>query len=108
MNLEERIIALDIKHTLGLQGPELIVAKDKLLKAKAAFETDDEWLSALEGIVLSTRNDPLKQEIQKNANAISQICPICKKACEPITLTQNKPAFYCKAHRVIMPAVVEL
>ena len=106
MDYKAKIIDLDIDHNLGLQAEELGIAEAKLLKAKADFETDAEWLSALESIVLSTRNDPLKQEIQRNAIALSQICPLCKNVCEPITLMSNKQAYYCKTHRVVMPAAV--
>src|SRR3972149_3309335 len=104
MDVTAKLLSLDTAHNLGLQHSELDVAEAKL--AKAAFATDDEWLSALESVVLSVRNDPLKQEIQRNAIAISQICPICKNSCEPISLMSNRKAFYCRAHKVVLPAVV--
>ena len=105
--LVDKVVELDVAHDFGLQKNELKYVVAKLETQKVRNESDDEWAAAVESIVHSYRNDPLTAEMRRTAVAVNQICPICQITCEPITLTGSRKAWYCKAHKVVLPALAE-
>jgi len=106
-NYAKKVAQMDMLHDIGLQRNEFRKVVAKLEARKANFETDDEWGAVVDSIVTSIRTDPLSQDIQEQEVAISQLCPICKKKGEPITLMRGREAFYCAAHRAVSPAIAE-
>jgi len=110
MNLHEKyalkIASLDHTHNIGLFPSELKKIVATCVRQKAEYETEEEWLAVLDSMVTSFRDDPLKQEIKKQVQAVSQMCPICGKSAEPITLMRDRKAYYCRAHRAVTPAIV--
>jgi len=107
MNYGRKVIELDILHDIGLQRTEVKEVTAKLERTKANFNTDQQWLVAIENIVLSLRDNPLQQEVKKNALAVYQICPVCQRTCEKVSLSKTRTAYYCQAHRVVLPALAE-
>jgi hypothetical protein len=109
MNIKDygkKITDLDFKYDIGLRATEYkqIVAKHH--KINANFGSESEWLLSIDSMMESIRHDPLKREMKEQALAISQMCPVCQKPSEPITLMRNRKAYYCKAHRAVSPAIV--
>lgn len=103
----KKVAELDYIFDLGLKRSEFKTITAKLFKQKADYSSDDEWLAAIDAMTTSIRNDPLKDEIKKQAYAVSQLCPVCGDVSEPITLMRNRKAFYCKKHKAVSPAIVE-
>ena len=103
----KKVAELDYIFDLGLKRSEFKTITAKLFTQKADYSSDDEWLAAIDAMTTSIRNDPLKDEIKKQAYAVSQICPVCGDVSEPITLMQNRKAFYCRKHKAVSPAIVE-
>jgi hypothetical protein len=109
-NYRQRVIALDVLHNLGLQSEEYRAIMKKLDLTTIPL-TDDEVLAVVEKEKNTIRRDPLKEEIKKNqAIAATErgVCPICGVPGETIELLGGRPAFYCKVHRAVIPAVKEL
>ena len=106
INYSKKIQQLDYKYDIGLRRSELKEVVAKCQRTKANFSSDTEWLSALDSMLLSVRNDPLQNEIKEQVVAVSQLCPICGKQAQPITLMANRKAYYCKAHRAVSPAMI--
>jgi predicted RNA-binding Zn-ribbon protein involved in translation (DUF1610 family) len=102
----KKLAELDFMYDLGLRRSEFKTITAKLRQQKASYDTDDEWLAAVESLTNGVRNDPLKQEIKKQAYAVSQLCPVCGEVSEPITLMRNRKAYYCKKHKAVSPAIV--
>lgn len=101
---------LSDKNGLGLQPDEVRYAASRLSKAKANFETQAEWSSALDSIILNYRNDALtsaQSDVARAKNELYPNCLICSKEMIPITLLGGAPAFYCAAHRVVVPKAKE-
>jgi len=103
----KKVAELDFIYDLGLRRSEFKTITAKLFQQKADYSTDDEWLAAIDAMTTSIRNDPQKDEIKKQAYAISQLCPVCGDLSEPITLMRNRKAFYCKKHKAVSPAIAE-
>jgi len=103
----KKVAELDFIYDLGLRRSEFKIITAKLFKQKADFGTDDEWLAAIDAMTTGIRNDPLKDEIKKQAYAVSQLCPVCGDLSEPITLMRNRKAFYCRKHKAVSPAIAE-
>lgn len=101
----KKLAELDYMYDLGLRRSEFKTITAKLRQQKASYDTDDEWLATVESLTNSVRNDPLKQEIKKQAYAVSQLCPVCGGVSEPISLMRNKKAYYCKKHKAVSPAI---
>lgn len=102
----KKLAELDFMYDLGLRRSEFKRITAKLTQQKASYNSDDEWLAAVEALTNSLRNDPLKDEIKKQAHAVSQLCPICGSVSEPITLMRNRKAYYCKKHKAVSPAII--
>lgn len=102
----KRVAELDYKHDLGLRKREYNTVIGKLTRTKANYETEDEWLSAIDSIVVGYRCNPLQQSIQEQQVYLNRLCPICQKDCEPITLMRGRKAYYCKKHKAVSPAVI--
>lgn len=102
----KKIAELDYMYDVGLQRSEYKQVIAKCTARKVKYESDDEWLAAVDSILASIRNDPLKYEIKKQAYAVSQLCPVCGNVAEPITLMKNRRAYYCKRHKAVTPAIV--
>ena len=101
----KRVAEMDFIYDLGIRRSEFKTITAKLHQQKANYETDDEWLAVISTLANSIRNDPLKNEIKKQAYAVSQLCPVCGNVSEPITLMRNRKAYYCKQHRAVSPAI---
>jgi len=106
VNCGKKLAELDFIYDLGLRRAEFKTITAKLYQQKASYKTEDEWLAAIEALTNSVRNDPLKDEIKKQAYAVSQLCPVCGSVSEPITLMRNRKAYYCKKHKAVSPAIV--
>jgi hypothetical protein len=103
--LKQRIIDLDMNYNVGVQFEELSVIVDKIQSIVTAAHGDDLWLKAMQDIVKDMRMDVLRLEVGKKTTAIYQQCLVCKNTAEPITLMGGRKAFYCAAHRVVLPDV---
>ena len=101
----KKVAEMDFIYDMGLRRSEFKTITAKLAQQKANFETDDEWLAAISSMANSVRENPLKDEIKKQAYAVSQLCPVCGNVSEPITLMRNRKAYYCKQHRAVSPAI---
>jgi hypothetical protein len=101
----KKIAELDYIYDIGLQRSEFKQVIAKCTSRKVDFESDDEWVAAVESIVADLRTDPLKYEIKKQAYAASQMCPVCGNVAEPITLMKDRKAYYCKQHKAVTPAI---
>ena len=101
-----KVVSLDLDHDLGLKQKELNKIVAVLDKRKAAYASDDEWLSAIESMMENIRTNPHQEEIKQKALAVSKLCPVCGQASEPITLMKGRKAYYCKQHRAVSPAMI--
>ena len=101
-----KIATLDKDHDLGLMPSELKKVVVSCVRQKAEYETEEEWLAVVDSLVSDLRSDPLTQEIKKQVLAVSQMCPVCGKQAEPITLMNDRKAYYCRVHRAVTPAIV--
>lgn len=106
-NYQDKIVDLDRQYNLGLQQSELKPVVAKLSAIKANYTTDQEWVSALESMVMSIRSNPLGTEAKRQALAESQLCPVCSKAGDIVTLMGGREVAYCTDHRVVSPLVKE-
>jgi hypothetical protein len=110
-NLKKEIVrkvaSLDLVHDIGLRRSEIKFVCAKLEQQKANFGTDEEWLAAIDSSVASYRHDPLLAEVRRTAVAVNQACPICGIAGDPITLMGGRSAYFCKSHKVVLPALAE-
>ena len=106
INYPKKLKELDYKYDIGLRKSELNEIVAKCQRTKTNHNSDQQWLNALDSMLLSVRNDPLQQEIKEKVVAVSQLCPVCGKQAQPITVMQNRKAYYCKAHRAVSPAIV--
>lgn len=102
----KKLAELDFMYDLGIRRSEFKTIIAKLTQQKANYHSDEEWLAAVEALTNSVRNDPLKDEIKKQAYAVSQLCPICGNVSEPITLMRNRKAYYCKQHKAVSPGII--
>jgi len=107
MTYAKKVAEIDFLYDLGLRLPEYKKITATLNKRRPKYGTDEEWVAALGSMVDNIRHNPLQDDIKKEALAVSQLCPVCKQASEPITLMRNRKAYYCKAHRAVTPAVVD-
>lgn len=94
------------RRNICLSKVEESRAIEVLQKRAKADWGQSEWDAAITSLVESWRTNPMEQESAKRALAANEICPICQRAGEPITLLRGRKAFYCRAHAVVMPAVV--
>jgi hypothetical protein len=106
-NYQEKVIAIDRQYNLGLQQSEVQPVVAKLSAVKANYATDQEWVSALESMVMSIRSNPLEIDAKRQALAESQLCPVCSKAGDIVTLMGGREVAYCVSHRVVSPLVKE-
>jgi hypothetical protein len=106
-NYQEKVLDLDQRYNIGLQQHELKPVIAKLSAAKAHFTTDQEWVSALESVVMSIRSNPLEMDAKRQALAESQLCPVCNQAGDMVTLMGGREVAYCESHRVVSPLVKE-
>jgi len=98
---------IDMVYDIGLRQNEFNRIIAKFEQQKASFDSDDLWESAVRSAMQTIRDNPLEAEIKKMIRADNMICPICHNQGEPITLMRGKKAYFCKSHRVVLPAVVE-
>lgn len=101
----KKVAELDFIYDIGLRRSEFQQVTAKCATHKIDYDTDDEWLAAVDSMLASIRNDPLKHEIKKQAYAVSQLCPVCGNVAEPVTLMRDRKAYYCKTHRAVTPAI---
>ena len=108
--LRNLIIDLDLSEDLGLTEDEVVHAEKRLTMVKASFGSSSEWMSALDSVIMAYRNDALRAGVRDAEDADREHnpgCLICSKPMEPVTLMGGVPAFYCQAHRVVIPTVKE-
>ena len=98
LNYNKMLEKLEQKYNLGLTSAEHQSVTNKLKIAKANFQTDNEWLASIDSLTDGIRNNPLKVVAEEKNE-----CPICKKACEEITLAGDRLAWYCGEHRTVQP-----
>lgn len=101
-----RVADLNTRYNLGFSPPELKKVVARLEVTKADFQDEQDWVAALESIGTHFKYNPLASEIQKQTLAINQTCPICNKPCQKVLLMEDRPAYFCKAHRVVLPSIV--
>lgn len=89
-----------------LSYAEVERASEVLKKRAKADWGSVEWDAAITSLIESWKTDPMAKETAQKALAANEVCPICQKACEPITLMRGRKAFYCRAHNVATPAIV--
>ena len=102
-----KVATLDRTYDIGLMPSELKQVVASCSRQKIDYKTEEEWLAAVDSMVTSLRSDPLQHEIKKQVQAVSQMCPVCGKQAEPITLMRDRKAYYCKIHRAVTPAIVD-
>ena len=105
------VAKLNDSNNLGLDKGERDFVARRMARAKANYKTSAEWMSALDSIIVNYRNDALtcaEAEVAKVKNEMHPNCLICSKEMEPITLLGGVPAFYCVAHRVVVPKSKEV
>jgi len=107
MSYSKKVAEIDYLYDLGLRQSEFKRITATLVKRKAKYSSDKEWVAALGSMVDNIRHNPLSEEIKKEALAVSQLCPVCRQPSEPITLMQGRKAYYCQSHRAVTPAVVD-
>ena len=109
INYVEKVVNIDQTHNLGIRRTELKSIVAVLKQNKADFDNEDQWLSAVDSIMMSVRNNPLEKELdKKRALAQNQICPVCQNQMESITLMRDRPAYYCEVHKIVSPEVVDM
>jgi hypothetical protein len=107
MDYRKKVLEIDIIYDVGVQKQEFEHIVGKLQRVKASFSNDEDYFQAISDIVMNLRNNPLHIEQQKSALAVYQICPICGKGCERVSLSKTREAYYCKNHKVALPIAVE-
>lgn len=106
MKYSQKIAQIDLLYDIGLRRGEFKKVTAKLQQQKARFKTNDEWCAAVQSVVANIRHNPMEDEIKKSAIAVSQLCPVCQKQAEPISLMRGRKAYYCSTHRAVTPAIV--
>lgn len=53
------------------------------------------------------KSSPLAVARQKSVTASIQDCPICRIAMSSVKLLDEKPAWYCADHRIVVPKPIE-
>lgn len=107
MDLKKKILELELEYDLGLRPKEYKQAVASLEKRQASLESDEEWLAAIGSITRRMRSNPLRKDIKKQVTASVKVCPLCGNSGEPISLMRNRKAYFCKAHNVVLPDIVE-
>ncbi len=111
MALTKNVVAAAVlgvakNRKMHLSLAEVEKASEVLRRRAKADWGAAEWDAAITSLIESWKSDPMAMEATKRALAANEVCPICQKACEPITLMRGRKAFYCKAHNVATPAIV--
>lgn len=91
---------------LRLSQYEQARASVVLQKRAKADWSSVEWDAAVVSLVDSWRSDPMQKETSQKSLAANEVCQICQRPAEPITLIRGRKAFFCKAHNVVTPAIV--
>jgi len=106
MNYARKIAEIDFLYDIGLRSSEHKRVTAKFKRSFTIFKTDEEWSAAVESAVSTIRHNPMEDDIKKSAIAVSQLCPVCRRQAEPISLMQGRKAYYCASHRAVTPAIV--
>lgn len=78
--------------------------------AIASVEEDnllDKAATALERVRSRATASPLTQHRKAEGRSELQVCPICRIAMSSVKLLEDKPAWYCADHRIVVPKPVE-
>lgn len=102
--ISKRIIDLDLEHNLGLTIQEVEHIRSHLHTVKASFETQGEWAALVKSAMLAYRLDALGADAK---NTGTPTCLICQEPTELVSLGSDRQAYYCRQHRVAIPAPVE-
>ena len=105
-NYTKKIAEIDFLYDIGLRRSELKRVTANFQRKKVSYNDDEEWLSAIESALSTIRQNPMEDEIKKEAIAVSQLCPVCRQKAEPISLMRGRKAYYCSTHRAVTPAIV--
>jgi hypothetical protein len=102
----KKIAEIDFLHDLGLRRSELKRVTANFQRKRVSYKTEGEWVAAIESALSTIRQNPMEDEIKKEAIAVSQLCPVCRQQAEPISLMKGRKAYYCSTHRAVTPAIV--
>lgn len=105
-NYTQKIAEIDFLYDIGLRRSELKRVTAKFQRQKINHKTDEEWVAAIASSLSTIRQNPMEDEIKKEAVAVSQLCPVCRQKAEPISLMRGRKAYYCSTHRAVTPAIV--
>lgn len=105
MNHAKKIAEIDFLYDIGLRASEFKKVTAKFNRQQPKYKSDEEWLAAVESTVFNIRQNPMTDEIKKEAIAVSQLCPVCRQQAEPISLMRGRKAYYCATHRAVTPAI---
>jgi hypothetical protein len=103
----KKISEMDLVYDIGVRPMELKRIAAKFEQQKTDLESEDFWASAIRSAMRGIRDNPLEADIRQQVSAANRVCPICSNQGIPITLMGGKNAYYCKIHKVVLPAAVE-
>lgn len=104
----KKIAEIDYLYDVGLRTSEFKKITAKFNRQQPKYRSDEQWLAAVESAMSNIRHNPMEDDIKKEAIAVSQLCPVCKKQAVPISLMRGRKAYYCSSHRAVTPAIVNV
>ena len=107
MDYSRKVAQLNKQFDLKLDAPAQEKIAVRLAAIKASHTDDQDWIAAMDSVYRHLTQNPLAIEAKKKALAVNQMCPVCGDAGEEITLMGGRGAYYCRAHRTVLPKVKE-
>jgi hypothetical protein len=107
MNIREKLFDLDLDFNIGLQAPEFELVAERLKSVTTAALSNAELHAIVESIVFQSRHDPLAQDVRASNHNQSSKCLICSGPMEQVSLSRTRAAYYCKAHKCVIPVPAE-
>jgi hypothetical protein len=98
-----KVVELDAHYDLGIQSQEELERVSASV-VDGGYSSNEELLAAVQASIFQCRNDILAFEKVKATKTAASTCSICSEGMQEINLLGGRPAFYCKAHRVVNPA----
>ena len=103
----EKVLELEYTYNLGMRESELHYVVAEIQKTPPQSGGIEAWKQAVEALMNYHRWDILAEDSKKAQTDAHKRCPICGVVGSEITLVSDRPAYYCAAHRVVIPKEVD-
>lgn len=107
MDYKRKALEIDLKYDIGLTHSELKKVVANFESKNFQYSLDSQWASAMEGMVMSFRSNPLAAAAHNSKITANMKCPVCDRVGKPVTLLKGRKAYLCKIHNAVNPALIE-